>query len=43
MDARELANKILWLGYANAEEGHDKRAEAVREAEKLIKMHVNKQ
>lgn len=35
----ELANKILWLGYAYAEEGIEKRKEAVSKANKLIESY----
>ena len=43
MNSREIANKILWYGYANAEEGKEKRRETVEDCEKLIDEYVKEQ
>ena len=36
MDKTELINKLLWLGYTSAEEGKEKRKEAVSMAHNLL-------
>ena len=36
MDKTELINKLLWLGYTSAEEGEEKRKEAVSMAHNLL-------
>ena len=36
MDKAELINKLLWLGYTSAEEGKEKRKEAVSMAHILL-------
>ena len=36
MDKTELINKLLWLGYTSAEEGNEKRKEAVSMAHNLL-------
>ena len=36
MDKTELINKLLWLGYTSAEEGTEKRKEAVNMAHNLL-------
>ena len=36
MDKTELINKLLWLGYTSAEEGAEKRKEAISTAHNLV-------
>jgi hypothetical protein len=36
MDKTELINKLLWLGFTSAEEGREKRKEAVSKAHNLL-------
>jgi len=36
MSKTELINKLLWLGYTSAEEGTEKRKEAVSLAHNLV-------
>ena len=43
MNSREIANTILWYGYANAEEGKEKRRETVEDCKKIIDEHVKEQ
>ncbi len=40
MNKKELVNKILWLGYANAEEGKDARGKAVIDGEKAVNEYL---
>jgi len=41
MTKTELINKILWLGYTTAEEGMEKRKEAVSIASDLLDEYLN--
>ena len=36
MNKTELINKLLWLGYTSAEEGTEKRKEAISTAHNLV-------
>ena len=40
MNRTELINKLLWLGYTSAEEGIEKRKEAVSIANNLFDEYV---
>tara|TARA_Y100001938_G_C7795033_1_gene284357 strand:+ start:309 stop:452 length:144 start_codon:yes stop_codon:yes gene_type:complete len=42
MDKAELVNKILWLGYTSAEDGKEKRKEAVIMAHNLLDEYLEK-
>jgi len=41
MTKAELINKLLWLGYTSAEEGTEKRKEAVSMAHNLLDEYLS--
>lgn len=42
MSKEKLINKLLWLGYTSAEEGKEKRKEAVSTAHNLVDEYLEK-
>lgn len=43
MNKKELVNKLLWLGYAYAEEGKERKNEAINLAHDLLDEYLETQ